>query len=430
MQGLATDNAPSPGVVVPHFVFAAISFFTLGLLMLFSGNYFLGYFFQPQLLAITHAAALGWGTMIIFGALYQLIPVIFETALFSEKLAKVTFWLCGIGIIFLVYSFWTGGFSSTLPYASSLVFIALSMFITNVILSIKKAEKKNIKSLFIGAAKLWLGLTALLGLLIAINYKFNFLSQSHILYLKMHAHMGLAGWFLLLIMGAASTLIPMFLVSHQINENKLKYAFYLINTGLILLTLDWLFLHGTIFLPVYGLIITAGIIFFISYVRQSYKKRLRRVLDVGMKHTMIAVISIIIPVILGVLASVKQINLSSSLYWKVLILYGFSILFVFITSIILGQTYKTIPFIIWLEKYKDIIGKAKTPLPKELYSEKIANWQLYFYLLSIITFFIGIIIENFYFIEAGSILLLITSVLYNINVFKIILHKPRSNDKL
>ena len=429
MQGLATDNAPSPGVVVPHFVFAAISFFALGLLMLFSGNYFLGYFFQPHLLAITHAAALGWGTMIIFGALYQLIPVIFETALFSEKLAKVTFWLFGIGIVFLVYSFWTGGFSSTLPYASSLVFIALSMFITNVILSIKKAEKKNIKSMFIGAATLWLGLTALLGLLIALNYKFNFLSQSHILYLKMHAHMGLAGWFLLLIMGAASTLIPMFLVSHQINENKLKYAFYLINAGLILLTLDWLFLHGTIFLPVYGLIITAGIVFFISYVRESYKKRLRRVLDVGMKHTMIAVISIIIPVVLGVLASVKQINLSSSLYWKVLILYGFSILFVFITSIILGQTYKTIPFIIWLEKYKDIIGKAKTPLPKELYSEKIANWQLYFYLLSIITFFIGIIIENLYFIEAGSILLLITSVLYNINVFKIIFHKPKSNFK-
>ncbi|MCD4663722.1 MAG: hypothetical protein K8R68_00530 [Bacteroidales bacterium] len=424
MQGLATDNAPSPGVVVPHFVFAAISFFALTLLVFFSGEYFLGYFFEPHLLAITHAAALGWGSMIIFGALYQLIPVIFETALFSEKLAKVTFWLFGVGIIFLVYSFWTGGFSSTLPYASSLVFIALSMFITNVILSIKKAEKKNIKSMFIGAATIWLGLTAFLGLLIAINYKFNFLSQSHILYLKMHAHMGLAGWFLLLIMGAASTLIPMFLVSHQINENKLKYAFYLINAGLILLTLDWLFLHGTIFLPVYGLIITAGIVFFISYVRESYKKRLRRVLDVGMKHTMIAVISIIIPVILGVLASVKQINLSSSLYWKVLILYGFSILFVFITSIILGQTYKTIPFIIWLEKYKDIIGKAKTPLPKELYSEKIANWQLYFYLLSIVVFFIGIIIENIYFIEAGSILLLITSVLYNINVFKIILHKP------
>ncbi|OQX76457.1 MAG: hypothetical protein B6D61_08775 [Bacteroidetes bacterium 4484_249] len=428
MQGLATDNAPSPGVVVPHFIFAAISFFILGILMLFSGEYFLGYFFQPHLLAITHATALGWGTMIIFGALYQLIPVIFETALFSEKLAKVTFWLFGFGIIFLVYSFWTGGFSSTLPYASGLVFIAITLFITNVVLSIKKAEKKNIKSMFIGAATVWLWLTALLGLLIALNYKFNFLSQTHILYLKMHAHMGLAGWFLLLIMGAASTLIPMFLVSHQMNENKLKYAFYLINTGLLLLTIDWLFLHGTIFLPVYGIIITAGIFFFISYVHESYKKRLRRVLDVGMKHTMIAVISIIIPVALGVLASVKQINLSSSLYWKTLILYGFSILFVFITSIILGQTYKTIPFIIWLDKYKDLIGKAKTPLPKELYSEKIADWQLYSYLLSIVVFFIGIIISNLYFIEAGSILLLITSILYNINVFKIILHKPKSNE--
>jgi len=423
MQGLATDNAPSPNVVVPHFIYAAISFLVLTILVIFSGSSFNGYFFQPDLLAITHVAALGWGTMVIFGALYQLIPVIFETALYSEKLARITFWTFGLGVISIVYAFWMGEFVTTLPLAAILVFIGLGLFIFNVLMSIKKAEKKNIKTLFIGAATLWLGLTAFLGLLIALNYKYNFLDQSHLLYLKMHAHMGLAGWFLLLIIGAAATLIPMFLISHQMNENKLKYAFYFINTGLILLTLDWLFLHGTIMLPVWGLSIITGILFFISYIRESYKKRLRKGLDVGMKHTMIAIISLVIPVIMGLISSQQFIEIESGLLWKIIMMYGFSIFFVFITSIILGQTYKTLPFILWLVKYKSFVGKAKTPLPKELYSEKMADWQLYIYLASIFTLIAGIVSGNKLIVEIGGILLFVTAIIYNINVFKIIYHK-------
>lgn len=429
MQGLATDNAPSSKVVVPHFIFAAVSFLVLSILVLLSASSFTGYFFQPHLLALTHIAALGWGTMIIFGALYQLIPVIFETALYSEKLAKVTFWIFGISIIAMVYSFWTGSFVTILPHSTGMVFIGLLMFIFNVLMSIKKAKKKNIKTMFIGTSVVWLGLTALLGLLIAFNYKYNFLSQSHLLYLKMHAHMGVAGWFLLLIIGAASTLIPMFLISHQINENKLKYAFYLINAGLLLLSLDWLILHGTIMIPVYGIVIVSGILFFISYIRESYKKRLRKSLDVGMKHTLVAILSLTFPIVLGITASQEFVAFDPAILSKVIMLYGFSIFFMFITSIILGQTYKTIPFIIWLNKYKSMVGKVKTPLPKELYSEKLANLQLYIYLASIITLIAGILTGLQYIVEAGAVLLIIAALIYNINVFKIIFHKINVNPK-
>ncbi len=425
MQGLATDNAPSPGVVVPHFVFAAISFIIVAVLMLLSASSFTGYFFEPRLLAITHAAVLGWGTMIIFGALYQLIPVIFETALYSERLAKATFWTFGAGVIMMVYTFWNNEFSTLLIYSASLTFIALMMFLFNIVASTRRATKKTFLSYFITTATYWLGLTAFLALLIALNYEFNFLSQSHLLYLKMHAHMGMAGWFLLLIMGSSATLIPMFLVSHQMNENKLKYAFYFVNAGLILLELDWLFLHGTVMLPVWGLIIATGIIFFLSYVRESYKKRLRRVLDVGMKHTMIAVVFMLLPIILGLIASVSGLGFDLNFYWRIIMLYGFSIIFFFITSLILGQTYKTIPFIIWLVEYKSIVGKAKTPLPRELYSEKLGSIQLYFYLASIPVLITGILAASEIIFEVGAALLLVTSVLYNINVFKIILHKSK-----
>ena len=56
---------------------------------------------------------------------------------------------------------------------------------------------------------------------------------------------------------------------------------------------------------------------------------------------------------------------------RVNMLYGMSILLGFITSLILGQAYKTLPFIIWLQRYQKLVGKVKTPLPKDLYSEKI-----------------------------------------------------------
>ena len=85
MQSLNTTSAPHPSVVLPHYIFAALSFFILAFLILISNNSLIGHYFQPKLLAITHVATLGWGTMTIFGALYQLLPVISSSSLFSEK---------------------------------------------------------------------------------------------------------------------------------------------------------------------------------------------------------------------------------------------------------------------------------------------------------------------------------------------------------
>jgi len=74
-------------IVITHYAVAALCFFILAVMMMFSVKAFTGHYFHPQILAITHMAALGWGTMIIFGASYQLIPVVLETELYSEKQA-------------------------------------------------------------------------------------------------------------------------------------------------------------------------------------------------------------------------------------------------------------------------------------------------------------------------------------------------------
>lgn len=428
MSTLNSNNAPDASVVKPHFIFGSLALFVLSIMIILADSNLLESYFNNKIIAITHMAVLGWAVMIVFGALYQLIPVVFETSLYSEKLAKFTFWLSGLSILFLTYTFWIGAYTSLLIYASILMFISLLLFIINIFLSYKNSKLKNSSSKFIITAVFWLAITELIGTLIALNFKYYFLSEIHLHYLKIHATIGLIGWFLLLIIGVGSTLIPMFLVSHELNDKKLKYAFYFINSGLVALSINWFFIHQNSIDILFWLFIVIGISFFLSFVYDSYKKRMRKKLDIGMKPTMLSMISVFLPIVMSLIITLG-FGIEQKLINRVITLYGFSIIFGFITTLILGQTYKTLPFVIWLDKYTNLVGKTKTPMPRELYSEKIANIHFYIYLLFLSFMILGIFFNNIWLIRIGSYLLLMVAVLYNINVFKMIFHKVKIIEK-
>jgi len=421
MSVLNSNNAPDASVVKPHFVFGSIALLVLSAMIILADSNLLEAYFNTKILAITHMAVLGWATMIVFGALYQLIPVVFETSLYSEKLAKLTFWIFGFSILFLTYAFWVGSFSGLLIYASLLTFSALFLFVINVILSYRNSKKKNISSKFIITAIIWLAATEFVGTLIALNFKYIFLTETHLFYLKIHATIGLIGWFLLLIIGVGSTLIPMFLVSHQLNEKKLKIAYILINVGLLGLSLNWFLVNYTVIAPLFWLAIAVGVLFFFSFVFEAYNKRIRKKLDIGMKHTLISMLSVFLPIVISLIV-MMGFGMEEKFLIRVTTLYGFTVIFGFITTLILGQTYKTLPFVIWLDKYKGLVGKTKTPMPRELYSENIAKGQFYLYLLFIVCMILGFIFNNIVMIRIGSYTLLIVAILYNINVFKIVFH--------
>jgi len=104
-------------------------------------------------------------------------------------------------------------------------------------------------------------------------------------------------------------------------------------------------------------------------------------------------------------------------------LYGFSLIFGLITPIILGQTYKTLPFIIWLYRYKEHVGKSKTPMPKDLYSESIGRIQLYLYYATLGLLMAALLAKQPILATVGSYTLLAVAVLYTVNVFNILTHK-------
>ncbi|MGB5799578.1 MAG: cytochrome-c oxidase, cbb3-type subunit I [Mesorhizobium sp.] len=57
-----------------------------------------------------HAGTLGWNSMIVFGALYALVPWMWKRpAMYSAKLVEVHFWLALAGAIVYVFAMWNSG---------------------------------------------------------------------------------------------------------------------------------------------------------------------------------------------------------------------------------------------------------------------------------------------------------------------------------
>ena len=105
--------------------------------------------------------------------------------------------------------------------------------------------------------------------------------------------------------------------------------------------------------------------------------------------------------------------------------YGFSIFFGWITAIIFGMTFKTLPFIVWNKVYHSKAGLGKTPNPKELFSDKIFLVMGISYLTGFILFCGGVLVSNEIILKIAAILLLIAAILYNGNVWKAVTHKPK-----
>jgi cytochrome c oxidase cbb3-type subunit I/II len=67
--------------------------------------------FTDWTIAHVHIGGLGWNGMLTFGILYWLIPRIFQTKLYSAKMASFHFWIATLGILFYTVPMYWAGFT-------------------------------------------------------------------------------------------------------------------------------------------------------------------------------------------------------------------------------------------------------------------------------------------------------------------------------
>jgi cytochrome c oxidase cbb3-type subunit 1 len=65
-----------------------------------------------------HSGALGWVAMISFGSLYHMMPKLWDTKIYSNKLVEAHFWLATIGIVLYIVAMWISGITQGLMWRS------------------------------------------------------------------------------------------------------------------------------------------------------------------------------------------------------------------------------------------------------------------------------------------------------------------------
>lgn len=407
------EHIPSKYTIIPYYIIAAFAFVSVSVLCFIASGSFTGHYFQPKILAITHLAIFGWATMVIFGASNQLAPVICEKKLFSENLPIAIICMLSAGTALLVISFWNFTFN-TLTYAGGILLLSATILHAYNIYKTARAGKEEIVRDFMLMAHIWLVITCVIGLMLLVNLRYPFLPASHLHYLKIHASIGMAGWFIQLIIGISSRLVPMFLLSRNEEKKFLTVSYYTLNTGLTFFLMEGVVFKTTWGRPLYLLLVLAGIISYLLYIRRCYKSAMRKQIDNGMKQTFVALVCMSFPFLL--LLAVLYIK--DDVAYNITTAYGFSFFAGFISTIIMGQTFKTLPFIVWMH----ITHPNALPefLPKDLFKESWVKWQMFLYLPGFLSFLTGILVKQEVFIYAGATLMIIASAWYCLHVILIV----------
>ncbi len=424
LSGNGLQQTTNYRVVLPFYIYAAFAFFIGCFLLLIHADIYdiKTHYFHPYTLTIVHTMALGWATMIIFGASHQLLPVLIEGKLDSNPLAYLTFGFTSIGIPFLAYAFYNWQVGLPMQMGAVLINLGVICYLVNIISSIYYSIKKDVHAWFIFAAAIWLFSTTFFGLLLVFNFSYPLLPDNSLDYLTLHAHLGIIGWFLLLVIGVGSRLIPMFLISKYTNVKQLWTIFALVNISLMSFIVLRIFQFDSVYYFISIILALLAITLFVQYCLRAHKVRIRKAVDEQMKISLLSVLLMLAPllvllIVLLIIPVEKNYNMAT--------LYGFCIFFGWLTAIILGMTFKTLPFIVWNKVYRRISHAGKTPVPKDLFKESIFNWMAITYILGFIIFVLGLIFSISLILKIGAFSLFASAILYIFNVIIILTHQSK-----
>lgn len=215
----------------------------------------------------------------------------------------------------------------------------------------------------------------------------------------------------------------MFLISKYANDNLLWIIYALVNTSLISLILLKLIgaASGLYYIPI--LTAFAAVLLFVNYCRNAHKVRIRKSVDEQMRVSLLSVLQMLLPLVVLLIA---LFLLPFNAFSDIGLLYGFCVFFGWITAIILGMTFKTLPFIVWNKVYHKSGFKGKLPAPKELFNEKVFNTMTVFYISGFVLLIIGIVLGGVVLLKTGATAMLVAALLYVYNTLKILLHKPQN----
>jgi hypothetical protein len=423
-QGITpTVYAPSIGLPLRFVLTGILTLFAGMIWIAFRPDILTDYHYGPHVIALTHLFLLGWITSIIMGATYQLVPVALETRLYSEKLGRRQYWLHLTGFAGMVWMFWPWSMKGVLLFGSLLAAGAV-LFVYNIARTLARVPKWNVIAFGVAASLFWFSLTVLAGLYLAAAKTWVFSPFAPMAQMHAHAHLGGAGFFVMMIVTVSYKLMPMFALSELQNPRRAWWSLWLLNGGLLGLFVTML-LMSPWKLP-FALVMTAGLAFYGIEMAAMLRARKRRVLDWGLK-TFLTAISLLAPLsVLGIILSWPGLP-ATAFTAQLENVYGLLAFLGVITLAILGMLYKIVPFLVWYARYSSEIGKSKVPSLADLHSPNLQVISYWLFVIGLAATCMAIAVQQEGAARASWTLIVASLVFFAINMGQILSHffRPR-----
>lgn len=361
----------TPPLSVPMRFFLTAPFFGIaaGLMLLFGDNAILSNRWSTDTLMVVHMLTLGVISMVMIGALQQLLPVLMGVVIpRSDMVSRVLhlLWTLGSGMLILGMA---QHHSSLLQYGAVLLTVATLLFVGMLLFALFRSDSRHGTLTAIAGSVISLLLTVLLMLWI-LNSAGWITPVAHPL-TNLHASWGVIGWFLVLLIGIGYQVVPMFQITPEFPPiirrylTPVMFVAMLVWSGAEFYQLVW---PGWLALVV----LLVGLTLFAGAVLRLQQQRKRRLSDVTFNYWRVSMVALLV----------------SAGVWLVGYLLGDSrwmesavVIFLMggILSAVSGMLFKIVPFLVWLHLNNLYQSQGewqgKVPNVRQVIPERYSRWQ-------------------------------------------------------
>jgi hypothetical protein len=354
----------------------------------------------PQALALTHALTLGFLAMVMLGALLQMLPVVAGASLPAAR------WIAWVGHVSLTLGTLAlmTGFLNAEPAAYGIAIVLLgggfAVFLAAASISLARAVA-SVTVNGIRFAVLSLAVTLLLGLALALLRAGWWIPPAVEAAIAAHVAFGLLGWVLLLVIGVAYQVVPMFQITPPYPPRLARWLAATLFALLLLHASVLLFFPAAV--PAVDAALAYAILVFAVATLRLQSRRRRKLPDVTLDYWRLGMASLLACVAVWLAAQLRPAWADSDAYpllLGVLFLGGFAV------SVVNGMLYKIVPFLAWFHLQAQLQAKAGSiPTMKEMIAERRMRGQFRLHLAACVLL-AGAVVWPQLAIAAGSVLAL------------------------
>jgi len=343
MSGLVLDTLPP--IYIPFRFFLTAPWFGMlaALLLLFSGPELWASHWNPVLIGLTHLFTLGFMTMIMLGALFQLVPV-----LSGERIPGGTALACAVHLLLVAGALCLfAGFVFREYFLTGIAVVLLAIALLGFSVAIGRKLFTNIAGgdsiHAMRLAMIALLVTIGLGCYRALTYLYPLESTLNLTML--HVSWALLGWVLILIMAISFQVIPMFQVTPDYPFWLTRLAPPVIFSSLLLLV----FVQAPVAVAGVVIVLGSAVLIYAGFSLRLLQHRKRRLMDVSVHFWQLGLSCLILAVLLfWLVLLLPGIAASAQLSARGLMLVGVLMIPGFACSIIMGMLQKIVPFLAFL----------------------------------------------------------------------------------